>query len=335
MNLREIIHRRMLGATFITCGILFLLPTVHPKLKQDILGDKVQQLVSWSERRPVIHMTGDKFINYVKNKPRNYSVVILFTALQAKRGCAVCRDANQEYQILANSFRHSQSYSSKLFFGLVDFDEGSDVFQMMKLSSVPVFMHFPAKGKRKPADTYDIQRLGYQADSLAKWVAERTDITIRVLHPPNYTSTVALAFLFILAVGMLYLKRNSMEFMYNKTMWGALSVSTILAMTSGQMWNHIRGPPFIYRNPQTGRTHYIHGGSQGQFVAESYIVMVTYAGIAIGFIALNEVSKLKKDITHRRSAAMVGIVLVALFFSLILSIFRQKHQQYPYSFLIK
>jgi len=24
-------------------------------------------------------------------------------------------------------------------------------------------------------------------------------------------------------------------------------------MTSGQMWNHIRGPPFMHKNPQTGQ----------------------------------------------------------------------------------
>jgi hypothetical protein len=30
-------------------------------------------------------------------------------------------------------------------------------------------------------------------------------------------------------------------------------------MTSGQMWNHIRGPPVMHKNPQTGQivSHYI------------------------------------------------------------------------------
>ena len=26
----------------------------------------------------------------------------------------------------------------------------------------------------------------------------------------------------------------------------------IFAMTSGQMWNHIRGPPVMHKNPSTG-----------------------------------------------------------------------------------
>lgn len=29
--------------------------------------------------------------------------------------------------------------------------------------------------------------------------------------------------------------------------------SIVFAMTSGQMWNHIRGPPYAHRNPQSGQ----------------------------------------------------------------------------------
>lgn len=72
-------------------------------------------------------------------------------------------------------------------------------------------------------------------------------------------------------------------------------------MTSGQMWNHIRGPPYAHRNPQTGAMHYIHGSSQGQFVAETHIVMALNAAISVGFIVLNEASKTKRDISKRRS----------------------------------
>ncbi|XP_039265417.1 dolichyl-diphosphooligosaccharide--protein glycosyltransferase subunit TUSC3-like [Styela clava] len=308
---------------------------IFGKTKQDHLDEKVQQLSTWSNRRAVIHMTSDKFVTYVKNKPRNYSMIVLFTALSPQRGCAVCKDASEEYNIVANSYRFSPSYSNKLFFSVVDFDDGSDIFQMMKLNTAPVFMHFPAKTKRKPADTYDIQRLGYQAENLAKWIAERSEVNIRIFRPPNYTGTVVLVLLFSLAGGLLYMKRNSLEFLYNKTMWGVLSMVIVLGMTSGQMWNHIRGPPYAHRNPQTGAMHYIHGSSQGQFVAETHIIMGINAAIAVGFIILNEAAKTKMDISKRRMIAMAGLGMVVFFFSLLLSIFRQKYQGYPYSFLIR
>lgn len=32
-----------------------------------------------------------------------------------------------------------------------------------------------------------------------------------------------------------------------------LSQCVVFAMTSGQMWNHIRGPPYAHKNPQNGQ----------------------------------------------------------------------------------
>jgi oligosaccharyltransferase complex subunit gamma len=60
---------------------------------------------------------------------------------------------------------------------------------------------------------------------------------------------------------LLYLRRNNLEFLYNKTAWGILALAFVFAMTSGQMWNHIRGPPFIQKSPNGGLA-YIHGSSQ-------------------------------------------------------------------------
>ena len=39
-------------------------------------------------------------------------------------------------------------------------------FQIMKLNSAPVFMHFPAKGKPKKTDTMDIQRIGFNIEKV-------------------------------------------------------------------------------------------------------------------------------------------------------------------------
>lgn len=179
------------------------------------------------------------------------------------------RHANDEFTILANSFRYSPIYSNKLFFVSVDFDEGSDVFQMvgilllleiilitmitnphrfqMRLNTAPVYMHFPPKGKPKPSDTMDIQRIGFAAEAIAKWISERTDIQvrslliryiflaesfstfknvkissfqIRVFRPPDYSSFMAIMMFIVLIVGVLYVKRNNLDFIYNKTMWG-------------------------------------------------------------------------------------------------------------------
>lgn len=294
----------------------------------------MQQLMEMAMKRSVLKFNGPKFKQYIKATPRNYSVIVMFTAMAPQRQCQICRHANDEFTVVANSFRYSQVYSNKLFFVSIDFDEGSDVFQLMRLNTAPVYMHFPPKGKPKAADTMDIQRVGFAAEAIAKWIGERTDIQIRVFRPPNYSSTVAVVMLLVFIGGFLYLRRNNLDFIYNKTIWGLGALFFTLTMTSGQMWNHIRGPPFVHKSPN-GNVAYIHGSSQGQFVFETYIVMIFNGVVVLGMILMTEAAVRKGDVKKRRIFAVIGLILVAVFFSLLLSIFRNKAQGYPYSLLFK
>lgn len=233
-----------------------------------------------NNKKPVLKFNAQKFKDFVKQGPRNYSMIIMFTAMAPSRQCVICRHAADEYTIAANSYRYSQAYSNKLFFAMIDFDEGHDVFQLLRLNTAPVFMHFPAKGKPKAADTMDIQRVGFNAELIAKWIQERTDIQIRVFRPPNYSGTVAVLMLVSLVGGFLYLRRNNLDFLYNKQLWSMLAVVFCFAMVSGQMWNHIRSPPFVHKS-QNGGVSYIHGSSQGQLVIETYIVMFLSSSIRV------------------------------------------------------
>lgn len=297
------------------------------------ISEKVMNLLDMNAKKSLLRFNGQKFRDYVKQSPRNYSVIVMLTALAPSRQCQICRHAHDEFNIVANSYRYSPIYSNKLFFAMVDFDDGSDVFQMLRLNTAPVFMHFPAKGKPKGADTMDIHRVGFAAESIAKFVHERTDIQIRVFRPPNYSGTVAVITLAALLGAFLYLRRNNLEFLYNKQLWGAIAVLFCFAMISGQMWNHIRSPPLVHKS-QNGGVAYIHGSSQGQLVIETYIVMFLNAMIVLGMILLTE-SGWQSDMRKGRIMAIAGLILVAVFFSFLLSVFRSKAQGYPYSFLFK
>uniref|UniRef100_A0A8C4XW57 Tumor suppressor candidate 3 n=1 Tax=Gopherus evgoodei TaxID=1825980 RepID=A0A8C4XW57_9SAUR len=264
--------------------LLFKLIIVLYKDIANLLAEKVEQLMEWSSRRSVIRMNGDKFRRFVKAPPRNYSVIVMFTALQPQRQCSV---SNEEYQVLANSWRYSSAFSNKLFFTIVDYDEGAD----LNMNSAPTFMHFPLK-------------------------ADRTDVHIRVFRPPNYSGTIALALLVSLVGGLLYLRRNNLEFIYNKTGWAMAALCVVFAMTSGQMWNHIRGPPYAHKNPQNGQVSYIHGSSQAQFVAESHIILLLNAAITMGMVLLNEAATSKGDVGKRRSKLFSRICRISEFYLL-------------------
>ena len=58
---------------------------------QNALTDKVQQLMDWSNKKAMIRMDGNKYRQFVKSPPRNYSVILMLTAMQPQRHCSVCR----------------------------------------------------------------------------------------------------------------------------------------------------------------------------------------------------------------------------------------------------
>ncbi|KAM3722952.1 putative dolichyl-diphosphooligosaccharide--protein glycosyltransferase subunit [Dirofilaria immitis] len=297
------------------------------------LDEKVKNLQEWMYRRPLINLNADRWRMYVRSAPRNYSMVVMFTALSPNVNCAICKSAYDEFYILANSYRYAYPELKALYFAIIDYDESPEIFQQMNLNVAPVLFHFPSKGTKKRTDQMDFERQGFDADSMAKFIFERTDIQIRVLRPPNYAAPAVVLLLAMLVLGLLYMRRNNLDFLYNRTSWALICLCIVFAFMSGQMWNHIHGPPFVMTSSHTRETSVIHGSTQYQLVAETYLVAVLYASITAGFILMNDAADGKGDCGRRRIMAFVGLGLVVVFFSLLLSIFRSKYQGYPYSFL--
>ena len=53
----------------------------------------------------------------------------------------------------------------------------------------PAFYIFPPSKKVSKEDKLDVQAVGYQAESMAKWLKDRSDVVIRVYRPPNHSGT--------------------------------------------------------------------------------------------------------------------------------------------------
>ncbi len=58
---------------------------------QDVLSDKVQQLTELSLKKPIIRLNTERFNHFVKTAPRNYSMIVMLTALSPQRQCGVCK----------------------------------------------------------------------------------------------------------------------------------------------------------------------------------------------------------------------------------------------------
>ena len=63
-----------------------------------------------------------------------YIVALVLILIPVDSICS--RQANEEFQIVANSWRYSQQYSNNLFFAMVDYDDGQDVFQAVSQPSL-------------------------------------------------------------------------------------------------------------------------------------------------------------------------------------------------------
>ena len=116
------------------------------------------------------------------------------------------------------------------------------------------------------------------------------------------------------------------------------------------MWNQIRNPPPFHRNEngqivntilhfaicirlKIKQNFHIKGffaGSHGyQFITETYIVLVLYGAVIMGVICMNEAPNID-DPNKKTSVILCGLLMVSIFFSILLYIFRSKYQGYPY-----
>jgi oligosaccharyltransferase complex subunit gamma len=298
------------------------------------LEEKYGKLLEMSARENVISFNGNRFRKFARNSPRNYSLIVMFTALSTNRGCKICRQVADEFDIVGDSFdrefrNRADDQPQKQFFVSIDFDTASDVFSIMNLEQAPVMMHFPEKGKPQKSDTMDLANKGMSADAIAKFVDERTGFHIRIVRPTNKKGLGALIVIFLLFFTILYYRFDHLQFLYNSKMWGVLIVSFVVIMCSGQMYNSIRGVPVAEKT--SNGVSFISGNPQYQYIAESYIVILLYGGIVIGMIRLTDVKK--GTVSKRKTFATIGIALVAFFFSVTISVFRVKNNDYPFRFL--
>lgn len=69
--------------------------------------------------------------------PRDYGVAILLTALEARFGCALCRDFQPEWDVLGKSWaKGDKKGASRMLYGTLDFTDGKATFQKVRCSSL-------------------------------------------------------------------------------------------------------------------------------------------------------------------------------------------------------
>ncbi|KAL8942102.1 MAG: hypothetical protein Q9211_001541 [Gyalolechia sp. 1 TL-2023] len=108
--------------------------------------------------------------------PRNYSVAVLLTALEARFGCQLCRDFQPEWDVVGRSWiRGNKKGDVRLLFGTLDFADGKGTFQKLMLQTAPILMLFPpsvgleARSDAQPL-RYDFTMGSQSAEQVHDWI---------------------------------------------------------------------------------------------------------------------------------------------------------------------
>lgn len=65
--------------------------------------------------------------------PRDYTVAILLTALEAKYGCQICREFQPEWDLIAKSWsKGDKRGEGRMLYGTLDFNRGKETFQKVR-----------------------------------------------------------------------------------------------------------------------------------------------------------------------------------------------------------
>jgi oligosaccharyltransferase complex subunit gamma len=72
----------------------------------------------------------DNTYENLTSAPRDYSIAVLLTAIEAKYGCKLCRDFAPEWELVAKSWtRGDKKGDSRMLFSTLDFSNGKNIFQ--------------------------------------------------------------------------------------------------------------------------------------------------------------------------------------------------------------
>lgn len=72
----------------------------------------------------------DTIYNELTAAPRNHSLVVLLTAVEARFGCKLCRDFQSEWDLLGKSWvKGDKNGGSRTIYGTLDFTDGKGTFQ--------------------------------------------------------------------------------------------------------------------------------------------------------------------------------------------------------------
>ncbi|KAF2735401.1 hypothetical protein EJ04DRAFT_552021 [Polyplosphaeria fusca] len=281
----------------------------------------------------------DNVYTQLTKAPRDYSVVVLLTALETRFGCTLCREFQPEWDLLSKSWQKGDKKAeSRLLFGTLDFVDGKSTFQSLMLQTAPVILFFhPTVGPDAKVDAqpvrFDFTAGPQSAEQIHAWVARQLPASSpkpSVVRPINYVkiisvTTAVLGLITFVTVASPYI----VPVLQNRNLWAAFSLIGVLLFTSGHMFNHIRKVPYVSGDGKGGIS-YFAGGFSNQFGLESQIVAAIYGVLSFATISLALKVPRIADARAQQIAVFIWSGVLLCMYSFLLSVFRIKNGGYQF-----
>lgn len=316
--------------------VIVLLPLTTFAAKKPA-AERFEEFHTKSKSSTPLKLT-DSTYDKLTSTPRDYSSVVLLTALEQRFGCQLCREFQPEWELLAKSWtKGDKAGESRLIFGTLDFQDGKGTFQSLGLTTAPVMLLFPPTAGPDAFDdatpiSFDFSAGPQAAEQVHSWIASKLpDIPHPAFRRPiNWlkiitVTTTGLGTITFLVVAWPYFK----PIIQNRNLWAALSLIAILLFTSGHMFNHIRKVPYVVGDGHGGVNYFAHG-FQTQYGLETQIVAAIYGLLSFATISLALKVPRISDPGYQQIAVLIWVGVVFLMYSYLLSVFRIKNGGYPF-----
>lgn len=313
--------------------------------KGDSASDRLSHLQSLAAQAggKIIELDNASYEYFVIDKPRDYSLIVFFTANDPRYKCVVCPDVDKDLNVVYENYLKSVAREGgsdmETFFVKLDFDRGSDTFIRYEMNSVPVLFHvnhksgagdgkspysIPVKDRYPFPETTDVH-------AIAEWVKYKTGVNVKIEKSPlmAYVMTIVCFGGIALLVPRII---NSLDTFWlpmaqNKNFWTFISGTIYCCSISGLIYDILRTPPWYYTDRKGGLVLF-YPQAQQQFVVEGFIIGLLNIGAA-GSLIWTVAKAPKLSTPERRSIGVIcGYACFAILFWQVRSLYVMKNPWY-------
>ncbi|KAJ0682019.1 putative oligosaccharyl transferase complex, subunit OST3/OST6, Thioredoxin-like superfamily [Helianthus annuus] len=263
-------------------------------------ADLLSELQSIQSRSTssVIHLSDHLLRRIITTKPRSFSIIIFFDAVQLHDKSELhLKSLKSEFFLLSKSFtinhQDSRSTLNKLFFCDIEFGESQQSFAQFGVNALPHIRLLPpdAVDLKSGSIAMDAGDFSGLAESMAQFIQSKTKLTIGNIHRPPLLSKTQVGLViaaFLVSLPFLFRKLLAGETLFHdKRFWLSGSVFVYFFSVSGTMHNIIRKMPlFISDRNDPNKLVFFYQGSGMQLGAEGFAIgfLYTVVGLLLAFV---------------------------------------------------